>query len=99
MAWWIALIGTFGLLMFIFACCALYRISPGALKVQVKVSPWSISASVEMGGYADKTQTSSLHTSPDATSADHVAALRPGSYSFPYRLLRLAGARHLSESI
>jgi hypothetical protein len=50
MACWILLVSALGFLSFVFACLALFKIGPAALKVQVKVSPWSVSASVEMGG-------------------------------------------------
>jgi hypothetical protein len=50
MTCWILLVSALGFLGFVFACLALFRIAPAALKVHVKVSPWSVSASVEMGG-------------------------------------------------
>ena len=50
MACWILLVSGLCFLSFVFAFLALFRISPAALKVHVKISPWGVSASVEMGG-------------------------------------------------
>ena len=50
LTWSVVVFGVFGFLCFLFACLALYRVGPAMLKVQVKLSPWGVTASVEMEG-------------------------------------------------